>query len=348
MLVLTGGAPLTSRQLPGGRPVLSSAGREYHFFFNAMPDGVRPDSVVVRNKCLREAAHFDIAPANSLLMLSEPSSVCMFPSSYTGQFGRLHTCQASMRRPNASFGPAALPWFVGFYESRGQDTRFSFSYDDLAASPLPAKTKRLSVITSAKCFTRGHVERLRFVRKLLDAFPGQVDVFGRGFREVADKWEALAPYRYTIAIENCRSNHYWTEKLSDAILAGCHVIYSGAPNVREYFPRAPITEVDVSDFPSARAAIEGLLTSDPYDSELELLLSARRDVMGRFNIFHLMADYLDQMDFDAPRGGGLTLRPVGVAGSVLNILNRAFVWNYYKALSRLDGLCGRSVRPTSQ
>lgn len=303
-----------------------------------MPDGLRPDAVVVRNKCLRQVCHFDVAPANTLLMLSEPPSVCLFPESYTRQFGRLHTCQAGMSRPNAHFGPAALPWFVGFDVQAGQDTRFSISYDDLASSALPAKSKRLSLITSSKCFTLGHVKRLRFVRGLLKAFPGQIDVFGRGFNEVGDKWDALAPYKYTIAIENCRAEHYWTEKLSDAFLAGCHVVYSGAPDVRRYFPDAPMTEIDVTNLSSACAAISRLLDSDPYDSEVGALRQARRDVMDKYNIFRLIVGHLDQMDFDIPRADGVTLRPIGAVAGFPNVINHTLVWPFWKAVARLSRL----------
>ncbi len=335
VLIVTGGTPISSRQLPEGKPFLSSGSRLYHFFFNEMPDGVDPDIVVVRNKNIRQTTHFNVSPDNTLLMLSEPPEVCHFPKSYTSQFARLHTCQASMHRDNATFGPAALPWFVGFGKQEGQNTKYSFSYDDLAEKPLPAKSRRISLITSNKCFTRGHIARLRFTKQLLEAFPGQIDVFGHGFNPIDDKWDALAPYRYTISIENSRADHYWTEKLSDAMLAGCHVIYSGAPNVGSYFPSAPVTTIDIDDFESARKTIESLLSSDPYDAETDALMAARRDVLDKYNIFRLIANYCDAMDPAAPRGTGVTLRPMGT--DLHNAFNHLVSWPFCRTIYRLIG-----------
>ncbi len=338
VLIITGGTPISPRQLPGGKPYLTSGSRLYHFFFNEMPQGVDPDIVVVRNKNIRNPRHFNVSPGNTLLMLSEPPDVCLFPKSYTSQFARLHTCQSGMRRPNATFGPAALPWFVGFGKQAGQNTKYSFSYDDLATQPLPAKTRRISLITSNKCFTRGHLDRLRFTRRLLDAFPGQIDVFGHGFNPIDDKWDALAPYRYAIAIENCQADHYWTEKLSDALLAGCHVIYYGAPNVKSYFPSAPITAIDINNFDAARDTIANLMTSDPYDSEKEILESARRDAMDKYNIFRLIANYCDEMDPATLRGSGVTLKPIGAFANIPNLLCHTFSWPFCKLVARIEGL----------
>ncbi len=300
-----------------------------------MPTDVRPDVVVVRNRYLKQSEHYDVAPANTLLMLSEPVSVCHFSDGYVRQFGCVHSCQVEVKGANVSHGPAALPWFVGFDSPQGQQTEFSISYDSLSASPLPAKTRMVSLVTSDKSFTAGHVARLRFVRKLKHAYGNAVDVFGRGFKSVGDKWDALAPYKYAIVIENCQVPHYWTEKISDAMLAGCHVIYYGATNVVDYFPSAAITPIDVNDFDSARDKIDALLASDPYDDEIEALSSARNLVLDKYNIFSLIANYADQMDVDAPRGNGVTLRPAGF--DFRNLYSHLVGWPLCRLAYRLWG-----------
>jgi len=104
------------------------------------------------------------------------------------------------------------------------------------------KSKLMSVITSSKDFTEGHQKRLNFVRRLKDYFGEDIDVFGRGIREVDDKWDAISPYKYHIALENSVYPHYWTEKLGDVYLSGAYPIYYGCLNLEDYFPEAPIHE----------------------------------------------------------------------------------------------------------
>ncbi len=35
------------------------------------------------------------------------------------------------------------------------------------------------------------------------------DLYGRGFRHIDDKWEGIAPYRYSIAFENSLATSYF-------------------------------------------------------------------------------------------------------------------------------------------
>lgn len=56
------------------------------------------------------------------------------------------------------------------------------------------------------------------------------------------KRRLLSRYRYCLCFENCEAENYVTEKLPEALLAGCFPIYRGAPNVDEWpFPHEWIT-----------------------------------------------------------------------------------------------------------
>ena len=61
------------------------------------------------------------------------------------------------------------------------------------------------------------------------------DVIGRGYNSFEKKSDGLAPYRYSIVIENVRESSYFTEKLIDAFLTETVPIYWGAPNIGEFF-----------------------------------------------------------------------------------------------------------------
>ena len=60
------------------------------------------------------------------------------------------------------------------------------------------KTKLISFITSNKNFTEGHKKRLEWVQRIGD----QVDLYGRGFNEIATKEEGLCDYMFSVVIEN--------------------------------------------------------------------------------------------------------------------------------------------------
>lgn len=101
------------------------------------------------------------------------------------------------------------------------------------------KTALASLIASAKRDWEGHRLRHRIVDHIR-ATNLPVDVMGRGYRPFADKADGLAPYRYSIVIENLREPSYFTEKLVDALLCDTVPIYWGAPDIADFFDPAGI------------------------------------------------------------------------------------------------------------
>ena len=71
------------------------------------------------------------------------------------------------------------------------------------------KTKMISMISSNKTMCDGHRLRLEWVDRLW----GQVDMYGRGFKEIENKEEGLCDYMFSVAIENGQYETYFTEKL---------------------------------------------------------------------------------------------------------------------------------------
>jgi hypothetical protein len=58
-----------------------------------------------------------------------------------------------------------------------------------------------------------------------------------------DKCEVMSLYRMAIVFENVACPGYVTEKVVDAIAAGCVPIYRGAPDISEHVPGAAILEI---------------------------------------------------------------------------------------------------------
>ena len=109
------------------------------------------------------------------------------------------------------------------------------------------KSKMISMIASNKAMCEGHKLRLEWVERIGD----QVDLYGRGFNEIADKEEGLCDYMFSIAIENGQYETYFTEKLLDCFATGTIPIYLGAPDIGEHFNKDGIIELtdefDVSE-----------------------------------------------------------------------------------------------------
>ena len=102
------------------------------------------------------------------------------------------------------------------------------------------KTRHISLIASDKRKLEGHALRHSVVDHS-KALGLAVDVMGRGYRPIGRKSEGLAPYRFSVVIENVQEPSYFTEKLVDALLCRCIPIYWGAPDISDYFdPRGMI------------------------------------------------------------------------------------------------------------
>ncbi|TMM55444.1 glycosyltransferase family 10 domain-containing protein [Sulfitobacter sabulilitoris] len=95
------------------------------------------------------------------------------------------------------------------------------------------KSKGVSLIASAKRDQVGHVLRHDLVERI-KAQELDVDILGRGYAPFANKSDGLAPYRYSVVIENVRERNYFTEKLMDALLCDTVPIYWGCPNIGDF------------------------------------------------------------------------------------------------------------------
>jgi hypothetical protein len=119
------------------------------------------------------------------------------------------------RLPNGLFFPYGSTWV------RDWQTR------DMTKSAM------CSLIASKKRSQAGHALRHRLVERVrAEDLP--VDVMGRGYKPFDTKAEGLAPYRYSLIIENVQERNYFTEKLVDAVLCRTVPIYWGCPNIGDF------------------------------------------------------------------------------------------------------------------
>lgn len=103
------------------------------------------------------------------------------------------------------------------------------------------KTGMCSLIASAKRDSTGHKLRHSVVDWVRGASQ-DVEIMGRGYSAFERKADGLAPYRYSVVIENVREKNYFSEKLVDAVLCNTVPIYWGCPNLERFIDTSGIVE----------------------------------------------------------------------------------------------------------
>ncbi len=143
------------------------------------------------------------------------------------------------------------------------------------------KHRDMSLIASSKRDLEGHKLRHSIV-EWAESESIQMDVMGRGYKPFKHKADGLAPYRFSVIIENVREPNYFTEKLLDAILCDCVPIYWGCPNIARFMDtggmilcetqddlRAAIRRADEAVFAEKLPALQAIKDKAAYWGDLE-------------------------------------------------------------------------------
>ena len=97
---------------------------------------------------------------------------------------------------------------------------------------------------------------------------------------IEDKLAVLSNYRFALCFENAIFSGYVTEKIFDALLAGCVPVYYGAPDIKDFVPsncfvdrkkfknyqelHEYLLEVDENKYHEYLTNIKNYLDSDDY------------------------------------------------------------------------------------
>ena len=95
------------------------------------------------------------------------------------------------------------------------------------------KTKLVSCCCSDLTMSDGHKFRLDIAKQLEAS--GQVDMYGKAFKYIPKKIDALRDYMFSFAMENSVYESYFTEKLHDCLLTGTIPVYLGTPDIGDYY-----------------------------------------------------------------------------------------------------------------
>lgn len=295
-----------------------------------------PDFIAVVGKIGIGKNVYGIPKSNTILLTYEPYGIIEYPRGYCEQFGTVLSCQPELKVSENSgtkviYAPAMTPWFVGTVFGK-DGKRTTMSREEIQTAPLDKK-RFMSVITSRKAFTKGHLDRLRFIKKLKEHYGNRIDVFGGGNIEFDDKWETVAPYKYHIVIENSESDYYWTEKLSDSFLAGAYPLYYGCRNIKDYFMEGSYTPININDFDSVVNIIDNLEHNKVYENSVNKIAVAKQMVLKEYNMFNYLASVVDSIKC-SDRDVKDFVKPASSFFSLHNTYLHTIKWSYYKLIGK--------------
>jgi hypothetical protein len=94
------------------------------------------------------------------------------------------------------------------------------------------KNKNISMMFSWKRNLAGHTLR----HNIYNNFKNKIDFYGSGVNGInVKKINSLKDYKFSVIVENCKKNHYFTEKIIDCFLTGTIPIYWGCPSIGDFF-----------------------------------------------------------------------------------------------------------------
>ena len=240
----------------------------------------------------------DVPRERRILLMTEPPDIRRYSLEYAEQYGVLvgpfppegYTGKTFVRNP-------ALGWWAG----SGSDYVDRFRRLDDFRELRCEKSRTASLVVSLKRQCPGHLSRLAFLDALRERFGDEIDCFGREFNPVADKLDAIAPYKCHIVLENSVIPHYWTEKLADAWVGWSLPVYFGDPGIRERIPDpAGIEIIDIMDVPSTLDRIAAILRRDDYAARLPAIARCREWVIRESSPYEAVCRILESAD-DAVR-----------------------------------------------
>ncbi len=246
---------------------------------------------------VREMVSTDLPKSRRVLVVTEPPGLKAYRPGFINQFGVL---LSPMPIPgfNGHFiqTDVGLSWWFGVDRSSDKSPfPCRFDFDQLQAMPYPEKQHKLSAVVSTNTHLPRHRKRLEFTLTLKERLGDRLELYGRGFRPIDDKADAILPYTHHLSIENNTEDNFFTEKLTDAYLGWALPLFSGCSNIAKFFPAGSLIDFDL-DAPDAIESVVAAL-DQPIDARrLAAIGAARSAVLTEHNIFAKLTAILGAMD----------------------------------------------------
>lgn len=223
----------------------------------------------------------------------EPMSICNYIPGYYSFYANVIQCESMVHgiyyhdmkfikeHSNAKYIPYGTSWI---------DKKDRKLWKKGTAKSL------ISMISSSKFSTPYHKIRHTTFRLISRKLKNRVDLYGRGWEgivELENKLHGLAPYFFTIVIENGTDEGYFSEKLIDALLTRTIPLYIGSKTtVLKYFDMNGILL-----FETAKDIIDWIYEHD--DSSLRKIYAEKKtSVESNFLVADKWFDDVEKYLFD--------------------------------------------------
>lgn len=148
---------------------------------------------------------------------------------------------------NNIYYPGLLPFHLTYDEGPNLDYYLRTSHD--------TKRNSCSIIVSRDKISHStdilYKQRVNLAEKIIESdLP--IDIYGKGWDrfvtydnrikgslDLEEKYKGLQDYKFSICIENCSEESYFTEKITDCILVNTIPLYYGCNHIQKFF-RSPI------------------------------------------------------------------------------------------------------------
>ena len=266
------------KQFPGATPEIEGV----RFTFGPMvPDAI--DVLIVFNRASYTLST-RLPVARTAFIAAEPEAIHPYSARYLDQFGIV---VSATDKPLSTRQWKTVPhwyWFAGIDFSKPWELEYMKGHDAFSALEIPEKRDKISVVTSNKVFTDYHRKRVAFLDAIIDKIPDHLEIFGRGYRSVDDKAEALLPCKYHIALENSHGDDTWTEKLADPLLCWAFPFYAGCTNVEAYFPNDSFAYLDLNEPEQMAQKMVAAVQNDLWSRSLNAITTARERLLSEHSL----------------------------------------------------------------
>ena len=237
-----------------------------------------------------------VAPGNVFHVHQEPGDSLYHGFMYDAVVGKKHS---HLKLADIT-GHPCLNWLVN--KTYDELTQMDATYGAVSKD----KNKLFSGVISGHNALEGHYFRLKVLEDIKQKF--EIDLFGKRHNFIPDKWDALYPYQFSLAMENSSQPDYWTEKIMDCYLACTMPVYYGCSNIDKYFPKDSFIQLDVNNLTYSLDSLKEKLTTEFFQSNYDRILEARELCLYKYSTAAGLSNIIET-HYNAQPKQNVTIKP---------------------------------------
>ncbi|RBL89465.1 glycosyltransferase family 10 domain-containing protein [Chitinophaga flava] len=162
------------------------------------------------------------------------------------------------------------------------------------------KSELLSAVTSELGYMEGHQLRLQVIYHLSQKINEGFDLWGKKYTnhffekihayrgELTNKYDGLWDYQYHFACENTFIDNYFTEKLTDPILAEALCFYDGCQNIEDFIDPRSFIRINVQDPVTATERIIQAINDEEWEQRIPYIREQKQRLLRDLNPLNII------------------------------------------------------------